>query len=276
MPFSTATLIILCLWVVTVALIVRNIQLRRKLKRAQQKLAEKPRVVHVPGEAEATPAPDTAPRVEAEARADTLPPAHRQLLAKLDLPSGSLPVGGDWRIGDDTLLLLVDHIFETRPDVVVECGTGLSTAALARALDLNGHGQLYSIEHDAAFIDDTIELVTRLELGANVTLIEAPLDDYGPSGKWYERGGLSRLPQKIDLLLIAGPPLFSGKAPRYPAGPELFGRLSRDGLVLLDDVGRAKQQKVLRMWASEFPEFTQQPTDTVKQAVILRRNGDVV
>ncbi len=261
MPFSTATLIILFLWAVSGGLLIRNIQLRRRLRKARAELALKPRVVHVPHVVRDVPAPEQT---------------HRdRLLAKLALDGQSLPAGGDWRAGEDLLNVLVDHVFDQRPDQVVECGSGLSTAVIAQALKLNRKGHLYSLEHDIVYLEETERMLTELGVGERVTLIEAPLDDYGPTGKWYDRAGLRPLPAQIDLLLVDGPPVFAGKAARYPAGPELFPHLSPDAVVILDDGRRNREQKVLRMWRGEFPEFSQQSAGTRKGAVILRREGGI-
>ncbi|MEM8841572.1 MAG: class I SAM-dependent methyltransferase [Pseudomonadota bacterium] len=261
MPFSTATLIILLLWVASGGLLIRNIQLRRRLRKARAELAQKPRVVHVPHVVRDAPVPKQT---------------HREtLLAKLGLEAADLPAGGDWRAGDDLLNILVDHIFDACPDFVVECGSGLSTAVLAQALKLNGQGHLFTLEHDIVYLEETKALLDRLGVGERVTLIEAPLVDYGPTGKWYDRAGLEPLPARIDLLLVDGPPVFAGKAARYPAGPELFARLSRQAVVILDDGRRNREQKALRMWRGEYPDLHQQAAGTQKGAVVLRREGDI-
>ena len=56
------------------------------------------------------------------------------LLDRLDLPYDALPYLGSWKADTGLLTLLVDHIFEHRPQLVVEFGTGASTLVIARAL----------------------------------------------------------------------------------------------------------------------------------------------
>lgn len=253
MPLSSATLIIVFLWASCVGLIVRNVQLKRRIRRYEKRERETPPVVQPP------------PTKSAEPRERTI------LRDRLGLDRGILPAGGDWRAGDDLLLRVVDWIDRNDPSVIVELGSGLSTAVIAQALACHGSGHLYTLEHDPTFAEDTEDLLRKMKLNEQVDLIEAPLVDYGNEGKWYEQEALDRLPSNIDLLFIDGPPHFAGKAPRFPAGPELFNRISDSGVVFLDDGHRNKEQKVLRMWARDFPEFEQIETGTRKQAVMLRR-----
>ncbi|MEM7668977.1 MAG: class I SAM-dependent methyltransferase [Pseudomonadota bacterium] len=253
MTLSSATLIILFLWISCSLLIVRNLQLKRQLRRLKATRQE--------------PAPIEAPLASVDAE-----PADRLALrTALHLAPGVLPAGGDWRAGDDLLLRIVEMILADRPSVVVELGCGLSTAVIARALERAGTGHLYSIEYDPTFADDTEDLLRRMELSDRVDLIEAPLEDRDAESKWYELDAIRRIPEDVDLLFVDGPPHFAGKAPRYPAGPELFHRITGNGAVILDDGRRSKEQKVLRMWARDFPEFEQIQMGTRTRAVMLRR-----
>ena len=55
------------------------------------------------------------------------------LLDRLNLPYDALPYLGSWKADTGLLKLLVDHIEQHRPRLVVEFGTGASTLILARA-----------------------------------------------------------------------------------------------------------------------------------------------
>ncbi|MEM8698942.1 MAG: class I SAM-dependent methyltransferase [Pseudomonadota bacterium] len=197
--------------------------------------------------------------------------AHERLMEKLDLAPGTLPRGGDWRIGDDLLLLLIERMRASPPDHVVELGSGLSTAVIARQMELSDRGKLWSVEHDASFLDETQAMLETHGLAHRVRLIEAPLMAWDKHTQWYDRAALDPLPERIDLLLIDGPPHHAGRMPRYPAGPELFSRLAPEGVAILDDGRRHKEQKALARWAEELPAFRQTPTETAKQAMILER-----
>src|SRR4029453_6873879 len=67
----------------------------------------------------------------------------RQLEALVGLhailrPDRDLPETRGWSASPDFLLGLVAHAMATRPRVIVECGSGVSTVLLARCLSLNG------------------------------------------------------------------------------------------------------------------------------------------
>lgn len=256
MTGPAASVIIGLLWLACGVLIWRNLKLRRQIKRLQMALAAAPVI--------AQPTPPAAKQAGAGS-------IHRRLMERIGLEEGALPRGGDWRIGDDLLLLILDEIERARPEAVVELGSGLSTAVIAQALERQGTGHLWSVEADAAYAEETLEDVARLGLGHRVTLIEAALEPYDNRTQWYDRAALTGLPHRIDLLLIDGPPHHAGKTPRHPAGPELFASVAPDGLVVLDDGRRQKEKKTLRLWREEFPDFDQETTITDKQAAFLRR-----
>lgn len=45
-----------------------------------------------------------------------------------------------WSAAPDFLELIVDHALAHKPDVIVECGSGVSTLMLARCCELYGRG----------------------------------------------------------------------------------------------------------------------------------------
>ena len=92
---------------------------------------------------------------------------------------------------------------------------------------------------------------------AGIRIVEAELQDHGRHALWYDRHALRALPDVLDLIFIGGPPHFCGRTPCYPAGPELFHKLSPGGAVVLDKATRAKEKKTLARWAGEFPHLAQ-------------------
>jgi hypothetical protein len=62
--------------------------------------------------------------------------------------------------------------------------------------------------------------------------------------------------QKIDLLLIDGPPGFIQPLSRYPAIPTLYNNLDEHCTVILDDAARKDEQIIAKKWANEHSEFT--------------------
>ena len=195
------------------------------------------------------------------------------LLKRLDLALNVLPAAGEWSADDDFLNLLAEIVVAQRPMTAVSCGSGLPALVLARSLWLSGGGRLTALEHDAREIEDTRIRLTALGLEGIAEVLEAPLGDYDDKNGWYERHVLNDVPDQIDLLLIDGPPIFAGRTPREPAGAELFPRLSRRGIVILDDGKRAKEKKTLSRWEQAFPHFKQTKLKTERGAVLLSREG---
>ena len=135
--------------------------------------------------------------------------------------------------------------------VLVECGSGYSTLVLARLLAGRGGGALISLEHDAAWAQRVAEALEAEALSASI--VHAPLEPNplarGDCG-WYAVSSLRALPDRIDLLLVDGPPAGEPgrEESRYPALPLLGERLGADALVVLDDIDRAGEQRVLSDW----------------------------
>lgn len=200
--------------------------------------------------------------------------ARRQLLARLGLSAGDLPPETSWSADDALLGWLADEIGARRPAAAVDLGSGLSTVVMAKCFADAGAGHVHALEHDAAYAEATRGRIAALGLGAHATVIDAPLEEWGREGRWYARSALAGLPGEIGLLVIDGPPVTSGRVPRYPAGPELFARIPPGGAAVLDDGGRGKEQAALIRFAAEFPEFRQERLATAKGAVLLRREDD--
>ncbi len=71
------------------------------------------------------------------------------LLRVLAVEPGWLPPTRGIAASPDFLLCIADHLRTAKPDVVAECGAGVTTLVIARCLQLNGYGKLFSIENDA-------------------------------------------------------------------------------------------------------------------------------
>jgi predicted O-methyltransferase YrrM len=135
---------------------------------------------------------------------------------------------------------------------IVECGSGFSTLVLARLLHARG-GRLVSLEHDqawAARVRNELAFEGHAEV-AQVAL--APLEPH-PLARdglpWYAQRAVRSLPRRIDLLLVDGPPAFAPEIElsRYPALPALAGRLVPDATVVLDDIDRRGELRILEAW----------------------------
>lgn len=161
-----------------------------------------------------------------------------------------------WSLQPAACALLCERIRGGRREVV-ECGSGVSTVLLARALRDAGGGRLHALEHDPTWAATVRALLERERLGGVATVVEAPLGPHALARNgcgWYTADAVEELPRGgIDLLLVDGPPAGEpglGEA-RYPALPALAARLAADALVALDDVDRPGEAAVLAAWEAE-------------------------
>ena len=175
--------------------------------------------------------------------------AHAALLARLELPREALPNVGSWKADAGFLHLIVDHIEATRPQLVVEFGSGGSTLITARALQKNGGGRLVSFDQHPEFARSTAEWLRSYGLHADVRgvpLVPSPGDW---PGVWYDHGVIA---DPIDLLIIDGPPWTIHPYVRG-AAEVLFPRLAAGGTILLDDGARPGERVVARRWRERWP-----------------------
>ena len=187
----------------------------------------------------------------------------------------SLPGTRGWAGSPDFLLELARHARSASPQVVVECSSGASTVVLARCMQLQGAGQVYSLEHDAAYAAQTRAELARHGLADWAQVINAPLRAHTVQGDTWPWYATERLPTglPIDMLVIDGPPQATATHARYPAGPLLFPRLAPGAAVYLDDAARSDEQAILRRWRSEFPLLRQSQLACEKGCARLVNDG---
>ena len=183
-----------------------------------------------------------------------------------------LPSTGDWAASADCLHLLAGLILTKKPQVVVEASSGVSTLITGYCLQKNGSGHLISLEHDAKYVEQSLQLVAAHQLTDVVTVVHAPLERHTINGRewlWYRLDG--SLPNEpIDLLFVDGPPQTTQKLARYPAVPLLAGKLAEDATVLLDDGKRADERSTAERWAQEW-QLSKQYVALSKGAYILSK-----
>lgn len=168
-----------------------------------------------------------------------------------DVLSGLPPLRG-YAASPDFLRVLVEEVARIQPRVVLEASSGVSTYLLNHLIkDIPGEKTHFALEHDPYYAN-----VTRGLLPANnyTQVIDAPLKEYeieGASWHWYSLDNLPDL-NKIDMFVIDGPPFFLQSMARYPAVPLLLSKLKPGSVVVLDDAGRADEQRIIEAWASKF------------------------
>lgn len=166
----------------------------------------------------------------------------------------SLPPTRGWAGSPDFLQALAEIILKKRPALVVECSSGVSTLIVARCLQLVSNGRVVSLDHDLKYANKTIENVKAQGLVDYAQVIHAPLqrqtighDDW----LWYDRRQWEQL-DGIDVIVIDGPPMGVNSLARYPAGPNLFVKLNKGGIVILDDASRDDEKEIVKRWLVEY------------------------
>jgi predicted O-methyltransferase YrrM len=186
-----------------------------------------------------------------------------------DLP---LPRMRGWAASPDYLKELAEIVLATRPTLVVEASSGVSTLVTAYCLRRLGRGKVLSLEHDPKFAAATRATLALHDLQEIATVVDAPLATVtlgGTAWRWYDMAGLT-IDEPIDILIVDGPPGTTQPLARYPAVPVFHGRMHDGSIILADDVKREDEKQMISMWAREFglePDFI----DTETGACILRR-----
>jgi predicted O-methyltransferase YrrM len=174
----------------------------------------------------------------------------------------------DWAMTPAGLTTVCMEIASRARREVVELGSGVSTILIARLLSERA-GHLTSVEHDPGWAAQVGSLLARERLEGLATLIVAPLRSHPLArgdAEWYEPAALARLPERIDLLLVDGPPASSPEIAesRYPALPGLGERIARDGVVVLDDIDRPGERSILATWEAELDfAFERRPAERI-------------
>ncbi len=193
---------------------------------------------------------------------------HRALPLRAPLPPLTR-----WAASAEFAATLAEAVWDREPGVVVELGSGASSLVLGYALEEVGRGRVVSLDHDGAFAEETRRRVARHGLADRVEVLHAPLREQEVEGRrvrWYDLDGMD-LPDRIDLLVIDGPPLETNPLARHPAGPLLFDRLGPDAVVILDDARRADEAEAVRRWAEAHGPFEVSMRPSPRGTAVLTR-----
>lgn len=169
---------------------------------------------------------------------------------------GDLPLDlSGWAADPIMVHNAVRLMVETRPRLVVECGSGNSTVVIGRCLRALGRGRVISLEHDPAYARRTSELVRLHALEDVITVVTAPLaarEADGRAAAWYGPEYEPCLTEPIDILLVDGPPGSAAPRARYPAIPILKPRLAPECWILMDDGDRPDERAIAHAWTNEL------------------------
>ena len=185
----------------------------------------------------------------------------------------NLPRTRGWAASPDILLAVAEHCITLRPETVVECSSGTSTVVIARCMQLNNFGRVYSLESDPYYAEKTRTNLKLQGLSDWAVVLDSPLKAHhlnGTEWPWYSEGVLPT-DLRIDLLVIDGPPSTVRQMARYPAGPILFPILNSNGTVFLDDAARIDERKIVETWLDEFPSMSLTELDCEKGCSVLTK-----
>jgi predicted O-methyltransferase YrrM len=189
-----------------------------------------------------------------------------------------LPLGG-WALSWDAAGLLAREVATGAPETVVELGSGTSTVIIGLQLRRTGRGHLFSLEHDPEYAKATLRQVVALGLGDWISVLDSPLIEQQIGGErftWYSLPPEVRALDRIDLLLVDGPPqnVDPDGTPRYPALPAFEDKLGPGSLVFVDDASRETEKRMLERWATEQPQWERRTMRTERGTALLRWPND--
>ena len=187
-----------------------------------------------------------------------------------------LPPMRGYAVRPDFGNLLIRAIYEHRPRLVVEAGSGTSTILIAYCLKQLGTGRLVALEHVSDFA-----IASRRELASHglqdvAVVRHAPLRQLeirGRACRWYDPEQVRDL-AVVDMVVVDGPPAHVSPLARYPAVPLLFPVLRDGAVIVLDDGKRRDERETVRLWKQEYGCLEVEHPDTEKGATVLRLEKD--
>ena len=145
------------------------------------------------------------------------------------------------------------EITRRRPHMIVECGSGLSTVAIALAVSRMAAStpaaRFVSLESNDHWLNLTSDALTRLNLAPYVELSYARVTPLEFNGRLLNAYDTSILRDSIvDFLFVDGPTPDYGRAGVLPG---FMGRLSDKATVVLDDACRDAERQCVELWTRE-------------------------
>jgi hypothetical protein len=166
---------------------------------------------------------------------------------------------GEWSLTVSTIDWLVDFLYRQRPRVVLEFGSGVSTACLCVILHrLHGPDgfRILSLDQDPRFVGLTLERLRGLDGYPCCRVVHVPLTPAVVDGRatvFYDldhldRGHFNWL-GKAQFVLIDGP--FADGPCRYGTLPKVRAQLAPAARFVMDDALREKELAAGALWARE-------------------------
>lgn len=146
-----------------------------------------------------------------------------------------------WVLPDVAIEAIEARLEELRPGLVLEAGSGRSTAVLARHA-----AHVVTLEHlpqHAARTRRTLDGATNVDLRCvDLAMLKTPAG----LARWYD----TELPDGIEWALVDGPPAYTGG--RLAALFAIAPHLAPGAEVWLDDAERPGEQAALAAWGAHL------------------------
>jgi hypothetical protein len=178
-----------------------------------------------------------------------------------------------WAISPDLARYLIDSLESNHYDLIIEFGSGVSTALMARVLANKSNkssnespSEFIAFEHLEKYHQKTLGILKKLHLSKYVNLALAPLTSYNTHGQieypFYDCDEyLKAISSKFDsshvkiFVFVDGPPASTGKYARYPAMPAILNHFPESQIdLLLDDYIRDDEKEIVAMWKKELED----------------------
>jgi predicted O-methyltransferase YrrM len=188
-------------------------------------------------------------------------------------PPTAIPSTRSWVMSPDLLRHLAQTVRDKRPQIVLEAGSGVSTAVIALALKQNGSGRVVALEHLGWAKAETEKLLGEWGVTDYAEVRLAPLEDWVLECETYKWYAPSSVPDgEFDLIIVDGPPGSTNRMARYPAGKALLRKMSSSGCAILDDTNRADEVETVQRWKREIDGLDAKRLRMEKGAIELRWN----
>jgi hypothetical protein len=132
--------------------------------------------------------------------------------------------------------------------LALECGSGLSTIALALIARQTG-ARVLSLEHDKTWHGFLGRRLASLGL-ATEGLLFAPLKDF-KDYRWYDLDRRELRSHRIGLVICDGPPNDT-RGGRYGLLPQTSESLAHGALIIVDDTHRPAESGMVQRWLQEY------------------------
>jgi hypothetical protein len=190
---------------------------------------------------------------------------------------------GSWTVAAQTLNLLERKIHESRPALVLEFGSGISTACLAHYMrEVHGSTNqtfVVTVEENAHSCEETSATVACLGLTKHVSIVHAPLERQTIEGRETVCYRLTSELRSLlahslpDFVFVDGPGPTGDPLSRFGTLPLCRPFLAHGSSFYLDDALRDRELEVGRLW-STIPGFSIKGVFFIGHGLLTGRIGD--